>query len=152
MATKEAPVKRGRLLGVDRVKVTVETGPDSLVQQQFKDEVDINNIVRRFGLEVSQRATLRAGGIYGDFSEITDFESALAAIERAEDNFMALPPEAREKFANDPARFLDYAQRVTDDQLAEFLGARLLGSNEVVPPVAPPAPPPAPPAPPPPSA
>lgn len=139
---------RGRLLGLDRVRVVIDTGRESQVQQQFKDEVDVNNIVRRFGLEVGQRAVIVPGGVYGDFTGVNDFESALDAVERAEEGFMRLPPEAREKFANDPARFLDYAQRVTDAELAEFVGLKV--AQGVLPPVAAPAAPP--PAAPPPSA
>lgn len=116
-------VKRGRLLGVDYVKVTVDTGRDSFVQQQYKDEVDVATIVRRFGLG---SPPVYNQGTYGDFTGITDYASAAAAVERAQAGFMNLPAEAREKFENDPGKFLAYADRVTPDELNAFCGLKKL--------------------------
>jgi len=116
-------LKRGRLLGIDYVKPRIDTGEATLVQQQFKDEVDVNNIVRRFGL--GRAPALAPGGMYGDFTGITDYASAFAAIQRADDSFMKLTPEAREKFGNDPAQFLDYASRVGEAELLAFCGIPL---------------------------
>lgn len=110
---------RGRLLGLQRVRIAIDTGDDSVVQQQFADEVDVNTIVRRFGLA---EPPVVAQGVYGDFTGITDYESAVAAVETAQANFMRLPAAARDKFGNDPARFLDYAMRVGEDELIAFCG------------------------------
>lgn len=88
----------------------------SPAQQQFKDEVDINTIVRRFG--TGQVPPPRGGGVYGDFTGITDFESARERVERATADFMRLAPEVRERFGNDPGRFLREAPYMTDAELA----------------------------------
>lgn len=74
------------------------------VQQQFKDEVDVNTIVRRFG--VGQIPAGREDGVYGDFTGIDSFSSAAERVELARRGFMALPAETRERFDNDPGRFL----------------------------------------------
>lgn len=91
----------------------------SMVQQHLKDEVDVNTIVRRFGItaEMPFGAT---GGVYGDFTDVTDFESAKARILRAEEGFMKLPAEVRERFANDPGAIVRFAQ---DRSESEFLEA-----------------------------
>lgn len=117
----------------------VNTGEDSLVQQQFKDEVDINTIIRRFGLG---GAPAYAQGVYGDFTGITDYWSAREAVAKAEAGFLALPAEARDKFDNDPGRFLEYAEGVTEDEMIEYLGLRKLPVTpevkvETLPPVIP---------------
>lgn len=130
---------RGRRLGLERVRVAVNTGRETLVQQQFKEETDINTIIRRFGLG---EAPTYAQGVYGDFTGISDYYTAREAIERAEAGFMKLPAEARDKFNNDPGRFLEYAERVTPDELAEYCGLRRIPvvpdpAAVVVPPVAP---------------
>ncbi|QXP08621.1 MAG: internal scaffolding protein [Arizlama microvirus] len=79
----------------------------SLAQQQYKDECDINNIAKQFGLtgKLPQPVYLPT---FGDFSEITDFQSALHAIQRAEASFMAMPSHIRERFNNDSQKFLEF--------------------------------------------
>lgn len=91
------------------------TDAPCIVQQQWCDEVDINTIVRRFGVSPVQRSPVE--GVYGDFTGIHDFESAVAAIDRARRNFAALPPEVREKYKNDPGRFLRETAELEDDEL-----------------------------------
>lgn len=114
-----------RVPGYDTARVSRETatdftGVESMTQQQFAEEVDINTIMRRFGLTHVLPANLEAG-VYGDFSGITDFESAVATVDRARSGFMALPAEIRDKFSNDPGRLIAYAQLLSDEQLdAEF--------------------------------
>lgn len=93
-------------------------GGPTLVQQQFQDEVDINTIVRRFGLTRSMPSG-PAGGVYGDFTGIEDYASAVAAIQRAQDGFMKLSPQVRERFGNDPERIITLAQEVSNEE--EFL-------------------------------
>jgi len=135
MTEQYQAVKRGRLPGVDYVKPRIDTGDATLVQQQFKDECDVNNIVRRFGL--GRSPDFVPGGVYGDFTGITDYSTALAAIDRADQAFMTLPPEAREKFGNDPAQFLDYATRVGEAELLAFCGIPVPVTAPVLPPAAP---------------
>lgn len=97
-------------------KLATDTGPETLVQQHFADEVDVNTIVRRFGLTRELPIGV-AGGVYGDFSGISDYESALEQIERARAGFMALPAPVRERFNNNPGELIKYAQSVS---LEEF--------------------------------
>lgn len=88
-----------------------------LVQQQFAQEVDINEIVHRFGIT---GATPFGGaqGVYGDFTGITDYESALAKIKDADARFMKLPAEVRDRFANDPAMLIRAANELPVDEFA----------------------------------
>lgn len=87
----------------------------SITQQQFRDEVDVNTIVKRFGM--GQVPPPSAAGVYGDFTGITDYASAVEKIEAARAGFMALPPEVRERFGNDPARFLSEGSQYSDEEL-----------------------------------
>lgn len=83
----------------------------SLTKQAFKDECDANILVERFrevhGFDLSA-STVASGGQYGDFSNITDYRSALDQIAIAEDSFMQLPAVVRSRFDNDPGYFLDF--------------------------------------------
>jgi len=79
----------------------------SLAQQHFKDEVDINNILRQFnitGLLPEQTLSPK----YGDFTGIGDYHSALNKVLAAEEEFLSLPAELRARFANDPANLIAF--------------------------------------------
>jgi len=106
----------------------LDCGEECIVQQHHRDEVDVNTIVRRFGLTGALPTSSRAP-FYGDFTGITDYESALDAIERAEAGFMALPAELREEYGNDPARFLAEAGNLKEEGL-DALDARLRAPEE----------------------
>lgn len=109
-----------------------DSGEVSLVQQQFGAEVDINNIVRRFGL-TGDVPFAGPQGVYGDFSGITDYESALAKIEGANDRFMKLPAEVRDKFENNPGTLI----RLANELDAKEFGKLLEPPAPVVPPAVP---------------
>lgn len=98
----------------------LQHGVSDQVQQHFKDEVDINTIVRRFGA-TGQMPEFLPEGMYGDFTGIEDFESAVSAIERARDGFLKLPPEVRAKFGNDPGTLIRQAQSMTEDDFGRLV-------------------------------
>lgn len=110
-----------------------DTGRETLVQQHFADEVDINTIVRRFGITAGMPFG-RDAGMYGDFTGITDFESAVALVDDAEQRFMRLPADLRERFNNNPGELVAFAQRSTQEEFdAAF--APVPVAPAVVPPV-----------------
>lgn len=92
----------------------IDTGTETLVQQHLAVDADINTIVRRFGLTREMPAGV-AGGVFGDFSGIYDYEDALAAVERAERGFMSLPADVRERFGNDPAQLIQLAHELPQE-------------------------------------
>jgi len=87
-----------------------------MTQQHFVDEVDINTIVRRFGLQGGLPADI-AGGVYGDFTGITDYDSAVEKIAFTRNRFMALPAELRERFDNDPGRLVSFVAEHSEAEL-----------------------------------
>lgn len=95
----------------DRDSVSFDSGvackDATRAQQSAKEECDINNIVRRFGvtgqLPVSGRLPT-----YGDFIAAGDYHSSLEALRAAEATFMELPSEVRSRFENDPGAFVDF--------------------------------------------
>jgi len=95
----------------NRDLVSYETGlkceDPSLAQQQFAEDADINTIVRRFGItgKLPENATFPS---YGDFTGISDYRSALEALDQADREFMALPAEVRAAMDNDPQRLLEF--------------------------------------------
>lgn len=79
----------------------------SMTQQQFKEECDINTIATRFGITGELPVNGRAA-TFGDFAQVNDFHSAMQAIRAAEESFMQLPGLVRERFGQDPQRFVEF--------------------------------------------
>lgn len=77
-------------------------------QQNFKEECDINTLVQRFGIGYQMPEGLVAPQ-YGDFSHISDYHQALNQIAAARETFEQLPAHVRDRFQNDPGRFVDFS-------------------------------------------
>lgn len=111
----------------DRDAVSLETAfsctGEAVVQQSFKDECDINVIVKRFGLTGELPGDFRAP-VSGDFTGISDFQTAMNAVLAAESSFMQIPAEIRARFNNDPARLIDFVSN--GENRAEALKLGLL--------------------------
>ena len=89
-------------------RVTIKTG-DGLAKQAFKEECDINTIMKKYektGLIAHVNAH---GGDYGDYLSVTDYHTAMTQITEAQEAFMSLPAKLRERFGNNPANFLAFA-------------------------------------------
>lgn len=98
------------------------SGDPGKTQQEFRDEVDINRIMRRVIGGGEFPPELRVGS-FGDFSEVPDFRSSLDLIRHAEEQFQALPALVRDRFQNDAAKFLEWAHDPnTKLEEAEALG------------------------------
>lgn len=81
--------------------------PVSLTQQSSKDEADINTIVKRF-LKTGVLPQGAENPRYIEFNEVFDFQTAMNAVVAAERSFMAMPAEVRERFGNNPAKFVEF--------------------------------------------
>lgn len=93
----------------------------SLAQQQFKEEVDINTIVNRFGLTGQLPNDLEVP-VSGDFTGVFDFQSAMNVVRAAEESFMEMPAHVRARFHNDPGEFLDFVHDDSNRTEAQKLG------------------------------
>lgn len=107
------------------------TGDPGYTQQEFREETDINTIVRRFGLTGEMPQTVSVPR-YGDFTEVGDYKSALDAVIAADAAFMELPAALRERFKNDPQELLMFVEDEANLEEARKLG--LLKAVEVPPP------------------
>lgn len=82
----------------------------TLAQQQFKDECDINNIMKKYSTTGEFTHLTSKEGVYADFSQITDYRDMLDTVIYAQDAFNALPAEMRKRFDNDPGKLLEFIQ------------------------------------------
>jgi len=95
----------------------------SMAQQHFKDECDINQIMARYqrtGVLSDVPGSSRP--MFGDFSNVSDYQSAQNAIVDVHDSFMSLPSSVRARFNNDPGYLLDFLAKVENRDEAISLG------------------------------
>jgi phage internal scaffolding protein len=93
----------------------------SLAQQQFKDECDINNILRQFNI-TGQLPDTPLSPKYGDFTGISDYKTALDRVIAADEEFMNLPATIRARFDNDAANLIEFLENDQNRSEAEKLG------------------------------
>lgn len=101
-------------------KVRQDAGGESLTKQEFKTECDINVIMKR-ALR-SGVLPQQAGAMYGDFSEVTDYQEAQGIILQARQQFEALPSDVRDRFGNTPEGMLRFISNPANKAEARKLG------------------------------
>lgn len=103
-----------------RESAMVPEGKSKTIQNQ-KEESDINTIVRRFGLTGQLPNNVRVPQ-YGDFTGITDYQSALNTVIEAQEAFMMMPADIRKRFHHDPQEFMEFCYDEKNRAEAEKLG------------------------------
>ena len=93
----------------------------TLAQQQFKEETDINTIVKRFGITGELPKDVRVP-TNQDIWEVQDYQGALNQINAGREAFMQMPAHIREEFGNDPAEFVNFVSDEHNRSKAEALG------------------------------
>lgn len=119
----------------------------SRAKQEFKEESDINTLVKRFGITGELPNNVRMP-LNADFQALVNFQDAMNAIVMAQESFAQMPAEVRSRFANDPARFVAFCSDERNRDEAVKLGLVVPPVQPVVAPATPvgaPATPPSPP-------
>ena len=80
----------------------------SITQQHFKDETMIDNILQKYAETgfLTDPFSPKRPIQFGDFSGVTDFQTAQNSVARATEYFESLPSRIRASFSNSPAEFL----------------------------------------------
>ena len=80
---------------------------DSLTQQQFKEDSDINTIVNRF-MKSGVLPTPVNMPQYIDYEGVFDYQTAMNSIRAADETFMRMDAKVRARFNNSPQEFLAF--------------------------------------------
>lgn len=83
---------------------------EGLVKQSFKDECDINVILKKYAKTGQLGHLIDGEPIFGDFSNSLTYHEACDVVLNAETQFMSLDAELRAKFMNDPGQFLAFVE------------------------------------------
>lgn len=90
-----------------RVRVQSVNPGESMTQQQFEPETDVNRIMARYQ-KTGQMPLLKGPGKHGDFTSAKDYFEAMNTVTQADQMFNSLPSHIRSRFANDPAQLLEF--------------------------------------------
>lgn len=104
-------------------KHTTQSVGESRTKQAFKDESDINNILKRYNvtgvLPDQSRAALAH---FGDFTNVPSYDEALNTVIESQAAFMQLPAVMRQRFGNDPQHLLAFLSDENNREEAIKLG------------------------------
>jgi phage internal scaffolding protein len=114
-----------------RVRYIFKSKKPSLTVQSEKDFCDVNHIMSRYHRDGIIEHVRTVKGRYGDFTEVTDYQTALNVVHDASDMFMSLPSSIRSKFDNDPHLFLEFA--TNPDNLDELRDLGLAPKKSALP-------------------
>lgn len=128
-------VPKGRVLTLEERKArgAIFCGP-GLTEQSHKDSCDINKIMERY--EVSGLVPVNSDQVpqFGDFSQVTDYQTALNLVIEAQESFDQLPAAVRKEFDHDPGLFLsaleDPQKRQRLVELGVFVEAKAQTGSE----------------------
>lgn len=91
-----------------RKRVQTEIEGESMTQQQFKNQCDINQILKKFEKTGMITHLNNYQGNYGDFSKVQNFKQNLDMVMSAQVAFDSLPAAIRKRFGNDPSQLIDF--------------------------------------------
>lgn len=96
---------------------------EGLTQQHFKDECDVNLILKRYVQTGVMEHTANTEPWFGDVSEVpTNLAESYENLARADAAFMALPAEIRKSLDNDPAKLESWLSEPENRSKAEQFG------------------------------
>jgi Chlamydia-phage Chp2 scaffold (Chlamy_scaf). len=119
------------LRGIQRRREVIK-GTDnfdpSLTQQQFADETDINQIMKRYHETGMVEHLARNPGKYVDLADLTDYQGSLQKVIDAESAFMTLPSETRFRFQNNPQELINFLSK--KENLEEAIKLKLIDPSK----------------------
>ena len=117
----QAHVKMSVREDTGRLRVSLRCPKGTRTKQEFKKECDVNNIVKRYGIDRLRAHAEAFGAKYGVMSN-DQYQHSLMVIREAETLFNELPSKLRQKFGGDPGKFIEFMENDENRQEAKELG------------------------------
>lgn len=115
----------------DKLKSRISIEGESLTQQCFKEQCDINHMVKRaIKTGMMSGNVNNAEPMFGEFENI-DFLDAQMVVIRANNAFNSQPAHIRNKFDNDPNKFIEFLQNDENYEEAVKLGLASKRQEEI---------------------
>lgn len=96
-------------------------GGETMTKQSFKDECDINNILKKYQ-STGLISHVASQGRYINLPPALDYHEATNLCLEAQKSFDGLPSSVRREFANDPGEFLSFVDDPKNVDRMEELG------------------------------
>lgn len=96
-------------------------GPHGRTKQSFKEQCDVNNIMKRFQKSGVLDFTTRYQPQYADVTALS-YQRAMDTIASANSMFHELPAHVRDRFENKPQAFLEFVNNPNNRAEARELG------------------------------
>lgn len=114
--------------GRKRVR-TINSLP-SKTQQQFKEQCDVNYIMKKYKLtgevtHLNRRTPLNNGSEELDLTSIPSYQDSLHIVIQAQNAFQNLNSDIRKRFGNDPHEYIQFLQDPKNDDEAVKLGLKI---------------------------
>lgn len=113
---------------------------ESKTEQAHQQKQNINTIMRKYQ-KTGMLPSCVHPGQYGDFTSVGEYHECSQRVLDAQEEFNSLPANVRKRFANSPAKLLEFL--ANSENLDEAIELGIIPKPEVEPPVEPPAEPPA---------
>lgn len=94
----------------------------SMAVQADAEAMDINKIIARARATGQWPHTNKKPPVYMDCVGIGDYQASLERVQRAQDAFSALPARVRDRFANSPAKMVEFLSNPANKKEAQDLG------------------------------
>jgi phage internal scaffolding protein len=106
----------------ERVRVAIDCSQPVITKQAFKDECDVNNIIKRWARTGLMEHIAQYQGSYVDLPDGIDYKTAMDALLESQDAFASLPSKIRQRFENDPVQFLEFVHTEGNEEEMRSLG------------------------------
>lgn len=98
----------------------IKFADDSLTLQSELEDSKIENILKKYALTGVPPVDRKP--LFGDFTGMVDYHTALNKIHELESNFMLLPADVRLRFDNDPQNLITFLNDKSNREEAIKLG------------------------------
>lgn len=116
----------------DTRSTAYESAKPSMTVQSQKDEADINVLVKRFGLTGNMPVNVRVP-TYGDFTGVESYQEAMNAVIAAENSFMQMNSEVRNRFGNNPELFVKFCSDENNIEEMRKMGLAVTPKPDIIP-------------------
>lgn len=127
-------MKKVEKLANGRVRVVTVNEEPSMTDQSFKELTDVNVIMSRYEKTGELVHQARSQGVYADVSGIRDYHESLQKVLDAHSAFASLDANVRNRFSNDPGKFLEFMSDSKNLDEAVELGLMERPKSKGVPP------------------
>lgn len=120
------PIKLIQTRPDGRKRVATVFQGETMTQQQFQEQVNVNNIMKKY----KQTGTIThirnaQQGVYADMASLPSYQEAMQTIVNANAAFEEVPAHIRQRFSHDPHQFMQFLANPQNDEEAIKLGLKI---------------------------